>query len=87
MALTSSQVLVTTSPTLLVSGKSNPQHVHMHLHDNTDNVYLGNSNVTTSTGMRLIKQDSFEITLLPANNLYGIITTSTATVSIIVQDL
>jgi hypothetical protein len=86
MALTSSQVTVTTSPTLLVSGKVNPQHVHLHLQDNTDNVFVGNSSVTTSTGMRLIKQDSFEITLLPGNALYAIITTSTATVSILVQD-
>lgn len=86
MALTSSQVTVTTSPTLLVSGKVNPQHVHLHLHDNTDNVFLGNSSVTTSTGMRLIKQDLFDVTLLPGNALYAIITTSTATVSILVQD-
>jgi hypothetical protein len=86
MALTTSQVTVTTSSTLLVLGKTNPQHVHLHLHDNTDNVYVGNSAVTTSTGLRLIKQDSFEITLLPGNALYAIITTGTATVSVAVQD-
>jgi len=86
MALTTSQVTVTTSPTLLAATKTNPQHIHLHLHDNTDNVYLGNSTVTTSTGMRLIKQDSFEVILLPGNALYAIITTGTATVSTLVQD-
>ena len=87
MALTSSQVTVTTSPTLLIAAENNPVLVHLHLHNNTDNVYLGNSDVTTSTGLRLIKQDSFEINLAPGNSLYAIITTSTATVSVIKQVL
>jgi hypothetical protein len=87
MPLSNSQVTVTTSPTLLVAGETNPVLVHLHLHDNTDNVYIGNSTVTTSTGLRLDKQDSFEITLAPGNSLYAIITTSTATVSVIKQVL
>jgi len=85
MALISSQVTVTTSPTLLVAGDSNPVLVHLHLHDNTDNVFIGNSAVTTSTGLRLIKQDSFEISLMPGNALYAIITTGTATISCMKQ--
>jgi hypothetical protein len=72
---------------LLVAGETNPILVHLHLHDNTDNVYIGNSGVTTSTGLRLIKQDSLEINLAPGNALYAIITTSTATVSVIKQVL
>ena len=87
MPLSTSHVTVTTSPTLLVAGETNPILVHLHLHDNTDNVYIGNSTVTTSTGLRLVKQDSFEINLAPGNALYAIITTSTATVSIIKQVL
>lgn len=85
MALITSQVTVTTSPTLLVAGDSNPVLVHLHLHDNTDNVFIGNSAVTTSTGLRLIKQDSFEISLMPGNALYAIITTGTATISCMKQ--
>jgi len=87
MALTTSQVTVTTNATLLVSIENNPILVHLHLHDNTDNVYIGNSNVTTSTGLRLVKQDSFEIQLSPGSALYAIITTGTATVSIAKQVL
>jgi hypothetical protein len=87
MALVTSQVTVTTSPTLLIAADNNPVLVHLHLHDNTDNVYIGNSTVTTSTGLRLIKQDSFEVNLLPANALYAIITTGTATISTIKQVL
>lgn len=87
MPLITSQVTVTTSPTLLVAGDSNPILVHLHLHDNTDNVYIGTSAVTTLTGLRLPKLDSFEIQLMPGNSLYAIITTSTATVSIIKQVL
>jgi hypothetical protein len=85
MPLTSSQVTVTTSPTLLVAGDTNPILVHLHLHDNTDNVYIGNSAITTSTGLRLIKQDSFEISLAPGNALYAVISTGTATVSVLKQ--
>jgi hypothetical protein len=87
MPLSTSHVTVTTSPTLLVAGETNPVLVHLHLHDNTDNVYIGNSTVTTSTGLRLIKQDSFEISLAPGNALYAIITTSTATISLLRQVL
>ena len=87
MTLISSQVTVTTSPTLLIAGDTNPILVHLHLHDNTDNVYIGNASVTTSTGLRLPKLDSFEIQLMPGNSLYAIITTSTATVSCIKQVL
>jgi hypothetical protein len=87
MALVSSQVTVTTSPTLLIAADKNPVLVHLHLHDNTDNVYIGDSTVTTSTGLRLLKQDSFDINLAPGNALYAIITTGTATVSIIKQVL
>jgi len=85
MPLSTSHVTVTTSPTLLVAGDTNPILVHLHLHDNTDNVYIGNSAITTSTGLRLTKQDSFEISLAPGNALYAVITTGTATVSVLKQ--
>jgi hypothetical protein len=87
MALATAQVTVTTSPTLLVAASSSPVLVHLHLHNNTDNVFIGNSGVTTSNGLRLIKQDSFEVNLAPGNELYAIITTSTATVSVLKQVL
>ncbi len=87
MPLTSTQITITTSPTLLVAASSNPQLIHLHLHENTDNVYIGNETVTTSTGLRLIKQDAFDINIAPGNSLYAIISTSTATVSLIKQEL
>ena len=87
MAIATAQITVTTSPTLLVAASSSPVLVHLHLHDNTDNVFIGNSTVTTSTGLRLIKQDSFEVNLAPGNAIYGIITSSTATVSVFKQAL
>ena len=87
MPLSNSQVTVGTAVTLIVAGNSNPTLVHLHLHDNTDNVYIGNSAVTTSTGLRLTKQDSFEINLMPGNALYGVITSGSATISVIKQVL
>ena len=87
MPLSNSQVTVGTAVTLIVATNSNPILVHLHLHDNTDNVYIGNESVTTSTGLRLVKQDSFEMSLMPGNALYGIITSGSATVSVIKQVL
>jgi hypothetical protein len=85
VALTTSQITVTTNATLLAASDTSPILIHLHLHDNTDNVYIGTSAVTTSTGLRLVKQDSFEIQLMPGNSLYAIITTGTATVSVMKQ--
>jgi hypothetical protein len=87
MALTSGTVSVGTVATLIDgASSSNPVHLHIHNNDNTDNLYIGDSTVTTATGLVLTKLDSFEIHLRPGNRLYAISAKTGHVVSYIKQD-
>ena len=73
MSLTSGTVSVGTAATLIDgSASSNPIHLHIHNNDNTDAVYIGGSNVTTSNGLMLQKLDDIEIILRPGNLIYAV---------------
>lgn len=65
-------VTIGTSATFIGPLSVVPIQLHLHNNDNTDSVYLVNSNVTTSNGLRLLKQDTFEIVLAPEDKLYGV---------------
>lgn len=87
MALTSGTVSVGTAATLIDgASSSNPVHLHIHNNDNTDNLYLGDSTVTTTTGLVLTKLDSFEIYLRPGNRLYATSSKTGHIISYIKQD-
>ena len=87
MALTSGTVSVGTAATLIDgASSSNPVHLHIHNNDNTDNLYLGDSTVTTTTGLVLTKLDSFEIYLRPGNRLYATSSKAGHIISYIKQD-
>ena len=72
MAITSSQTSVGTSPTLIDGLEVNPFRLHLHNNDATDEVFLGGSAVTTTTGLRLLKQDSIELIINPLEALYAV---------------
>jgi hypothetical protein len=87
MALTSGTVTVGTAATLIDGvPSSNPVHLHIHNNDNTDNLYLGDSGVTTATGLVLTKLDSFEIYLRPGNRIYAVSSKGGHVLSYIKQD-
>jgi len=87
MALTSGTVAVGTAATLIDGiPSSNPVHLHIHNNDNTDNLYLGDSTVTTATGLVLTKLDSFEIILRPGNRLWAVSSKGGHVISFIKQD-
>jgi hypothetical protein len=87
MALTSGTVAVGTAATLIDGiPSSNPVHLHIHNNDNTDNLYLGDSTVTTATGLVLTKLDSFEIILRPGNRLWAVSSKAGHVISYIKQD-
>ena len=75
MTLTAGVTTVGTTATL-IDGVAwhNPVLVHLHNNDNTDAVYVGGSDVTISTGLKLLKEDSIELTLVPANQLWAVST-------------
>jgi hypothetical protein len=72
VAITSGQTSVGTSPTLIDGLEVNPFRLHLHNNDVTDEVFLGDSAVTTTTGLRLLKQDSIELIINPLEALYAV---------------
>jgi hypothetical protein len=72
VAITSGQTSVGTSPTLIDGLEVNPFRLHLHNNDVTDEVFLGGSAVTTTTGLKLLKQDSIELIINPLEALYAV---------------
>ena len=81
MPITSSQVTVTTTATLLVTGDAVAEGVYLHSSSGT--CYLGDSNVTSSTGYKMDNGDKLII-----NNhespIYAITSSGTVTMMILV---
>lgn len=73
MSFTSGITTIGTAATL-IDGVAwhNPVLVHLHNNDNTDAVYIGGPDVTTANGLKLLKEDSIELTLLPANQMWAV---------------
>jgi hypothetical protein len=73
MAVKSATVLVGTTPTLLVTADNDGCRVLVHK-EQAHAIYLGGSDVTTSTGYLFDHDATIEISLQPADSLYGIVT-------------
>jgi len=80
MPMSSSQVTVTTSPTLLVAGDGVAEGVYLHA---KHKVFIGDSNVTTSTGYLMDNGDKLTI-----NNhespIYAVAETGSGTMQVLV---
>lgn len=72
--ISSGQVTIGTAATLIDGLEVNPFRLHIHNHDNTDSVYLGASDVTITTGLKLVKEDSIELIINPLEALYAVAT-------------
>jgi hypothetical protein len=75
-----SQKTITTAATLLVTANRADQLVYLHSSSGT--IYLGNSDVTTSTGYRMDNGDKLSLQLSDNEALYGITNTGTATMMV-----
>lgn len=83
----SAAVTVTTSPTLILEKDDKNRYVYLHVVGNTT-VYLGSSNVTTSTGLNTEKHTTPLEIFLPINErLYGIVAADTEDVRVLTPDL
>lgn len=83
----SAAVTVTTSPTLILEKDDKNRYVYLHVVGNTI-VYLGSSNVTTSTGLNTEKHTTPLEIFLPINErLYGIVAADTEDVRVLTPDL
>ena len=82
----SAHVVVGTTATLLVDSDNINRQVHVHAISNTA-VYLGGSDVTTSNGFLLEKDDGASVIEIPINEkLYAIVASGTETVSVLLPD-
>ena len=82
MGISTRQVTVTTSPTILVDNTAEAEEVHLHAAGGQV-VYIGDSDVTTTSGFRM---DSGEkLTLQNKNNpIYGVTNAGTTVVQVLV---
>jgi hypothetical protein len=80
-------VTVGTTPTLLISADDKFRQVYLHVIGNSP-IYLGNSAVTTSTGLATEKHTApVEITVPTKETIYAIVASSTVDVRILVPDV
>ena len=77
-------VTLTTSPTLLVAADN--QNRIIWLHTTSGSSYLGNSTVTSATGLHLENNSTMEIHLPLGETLYGIASTGTTDVRVMTPD-
>lgn len=82
----SAQVVVGTTATLIVDADNINRVIHVHALSNTP-VYLGGSDVTTSTGYLLEKDDGgLQVHLPISEKLYGVVSTGTEQVTVLLPD-
>jgi len=80
------EVTVTTSPTLVVPAWIGWREIMLHAIGN-GTIYLGGSNVTTSTGFYVDKAAGvLRVQLPPNETIYGIVSTGTQPMSVLVPD-
>ena len=71
MGLLASNFSVGTVAVLIAPADSNPQSIHIH-NNSAHTIYVGSSNVTTTTGLNILKQETEEFFLVPGDNLFAI---------------
>ena len=86
MAITTGQLALTTTAALVVSSDVDGCRVMFYVKGNNA-VYLGASNVTTSTGLELRKEHGItEFRLCPGDNLYAVTATTETLTYMIVEN-
>lgn len=80
-------VTVATTPTLILAKDDKPRHVYLHV-VGTAAVYLGDSTVTTSTGLLTEKHTSPIEFFVPTNEqIYGVVSTGTESIRVLTPDV
>ena len=74
MPISSGRVSVGTAATEIPETCVMPFTLQVHNDDNTDEVFIGGPDVTTTTGMQLNKLENIRIDLNPLDRLYAIST-------------
>jgi hypothetical protein len=72
MAISSGQTSVGLTPTAIDGRSANPSRIVIHNNDNSTNIWLGGSNVSTTNGLILLKEQTYQIDLEPLEQLFAI---------------
>ena len=72
MAITSGNITVGTVASLIDGTSVSNFRLLVHNNDNTDAVYLGGSDVTTSTGLKLDKGIILQLEMNPLDSVYAV---------------
>ena len=52
---------------------ADPNPLNVHIHNNSEHtIYVGGTNVTTTTGLNILKQETEEFYIVPGDELYAI---------------
>lgn len=63
---------VGTAATPIDGVHNNPTRMTLHNNDNSTNVYLGGPDVTITSGLLLLKQQSYQFELEPLEQIYAV---------------
>lgn len=63
---------ISTTPTLVDGREVNPFRIRVRNNDNTADMYLGDSNVTISTGYLVKREEAIDLILNPLEELYAV---------------
>jgi hypothetical protein len=80
----SAAVTLTTSPTLLIA--ADDQNRICYLHSTSGSSYLGDSSVTSSSGLHLPNNQTIEIHIPLGETLYGVAGSGTTNVRVLTPD-
>jgi hypothetical protein len=85
MALSSGVVSVGTAATQINGSSANPMKLHLANNDNSDALYVGDSGVTTTTGLVLAKLERIVFELNPGERIFAVSNKSGHSVSYVIQ--
>jgi hypothetical protein len=81
MAISSGWTSVGTAAVAIDGVSTNPSLITIHNNDNSTNIYLGGQNVTSTTGLLLLKEQSYQFDLQPLEQLWVVSTKEGHTIS------
>ena len=73
MTINQGVISITNTPTEINGASVNPIRILIHNNDSTDNLFLGNENVATDSGLVLGKLESIELILNPNEKLFAVV--------------
>jgi hypothetical protein len=74
MAISSGQVEVGLTPTLVDGTYNSNWRITIHNMNNDDSIYLGDANVSPTTGLQLLKLETLHLEMNPLESIYAIST-------------